>query len=390
VAANIDQQSLLVEVLNGIRVVKAYNLEERQKTRFARYSSQIVHHNMKATQARELVNPAIETISMVGLGLVLVLVFHTGTTLPDLVGFLTAVVLCFSPIKKLSGIFVAFARTSVGVERLQSLLAESPSVSEPIAPRNLGQLTQGVEFQSVSFGYRDEPVLTDISFHLRRGQRLGIAGESGSGKSTVINLLLRFYDPTKGSVMMDGIDFRSFRGSDLRQQMAFVGQDVVIFDMTIAENIGCGLPTAGRKAIEQAAKDAYADEFIRELPEGYDTRVGERGYSLSGGQRQRLAIARAFLKNAPILLLDEATAALDSKAESQVQRAIERLEENRTVVCVAHRLSTLENMDEILVLQRGRIVERGSFQALLEMGGEFASMAAKQGLRSGSFLKNET
>jgi ABC-type multidrug transport system fused ATPase/permease subunit len=234
--------------------------------------------------------------------------------------------------------------------------------------------------ERVGFAYRDREVLRDLDLAIPRGRKLGIAGESGSGKTTVLNLLFRFYDPTRGRVCIDGLDLREVSARALRQQMALVSQDVVIFDQTVAENIACGKLGASRAEVETAARAADAHEFIQDLPQGYDTRVGERGVTLSGGQRQRLAIARAFVRNAPILVLDEATAALDSASEAEVQRAIDRLAEHRTVICVAHRLSTLASMDCIVVLAEGRIVERGGFEELLRQGGLFAGMAARQGI----------
>ncbi|MGZ4988074.1 MAG: ABC transporter ATP-binding protein, partial [Limisphaerales bacterium] len=212
--------------------------------------------------------------------------------------------------------------------------------------------------------------------------KLGIAGESGSGKSTMINLLMRFYDPTIGTVKIDGIDLKDLAFADLRNSMALVSQDNILFDQTVAENIGCGKHGATRAEIEEAAKAASAHEFITRLPQGYDTRIGERGQTLSGGQRQRIAIARAFIRNAPILVLDEATASLDSHAEMEVQAAIERLEKNKTVICVAHRLSTLMEMDQIIVLKEGRVVEQGAFDELLRADGAFAGMARKQGIQA--------
>jgi subfamily B ATP-binding cassette protein MsbA len=214
-----------------------------------------------------------------------------------------------------------------------------------------------------------------------RGLKLGVAGESGSGKTTLLNLIFRFYDPTSGRVTIDGIDLRDVAVRDLRALMALVSQEVVLFDQTVAENIACGKPGATRAEVEAAARAAFAHEFICQLPQGYDTRVGERGTTLSGGQRQRLAIARAFVRDAPILVLDEATAALDSKAEAEVQAALDRLAEHRTVICVAHRLSTLSSMDRIIVLRDGRLIEEGSFEKLLQAGGAFAEMAARQGIR---------
>jgi subfamily B ATP-binding cassette protein MsbA len=209
---------------------------------------------------------------------------------------------------------------------------------------------------------------------------VGVAGESGSGKSTLVNLLFRFYDPTQGSIRIDGHDLREVSLADLSRLMALVSQEIVVFDLTVAENIACGRTGATRAEIEAAARAANAHDFILRLPEGYETRIGERGVTLSGGQRQRLSIARAFVRNAPILVLDEATASLDSAAEAEVQSAIEKLEENRTVLCIAHRLSTLARMDRIVVLAEGRIIEEGPFDLLLRKSGLFAAMAARQGI----------
>jgi ABC-type multidrug transport system fused ATPase/permease subunit len=223
-------------------------------------------------------------------------------------------------------------------------------------------------------------VLSDVNLRIPRGFKVGIAGESGSGKSTLVNLLFRFYDVTSGSIKIDGTDVRELSFEDLRRPMALVSQDVFVFRTSVAENIAAGKQGATREEIEAAARAANAHEFIVQLPKGYDTVIGERGMTLSGGQRQRLAIARAFVRDAPILALDEATASLDSQAELEVQAEIDRLEENRTVICIAHRLSTLVNMDHIIVLSKGRIVEQGNFDELVRAKGVFASMAARQGI----------
>jgi ABC-type multidrug transport system fused ATPase/permease subunit len=264
--------------------------------------------------------------------------------------------------------------------RLAELFREEPRVKEPANPRPLGHFQSTLAFDNVSFAYADRKVLRDFTLAIPRGLKLGIAGESGSGKTTLVNLLFRFYDPTRGAVLIDGLDVREVSPRDLRRQMALVSQDVVLFDQTVAENIACGKPGATPAEVEAAAKAAFAHDFILQLPQGYDTRIGERGVTLSGGQRQRLAIARAFVRDAPILVLDEATASLDSKAEAEVQAAIDRLAEHRTVICVAHRLSTLAGMDRIVVLSEGRIIEQGGFNELLAAAGAFAAMANRQGI----------
>lgn len=377
----ISQSSMLLEALAGIRVIQAFGLEAVQVERFRQHARQMIHYSMKSVQARELVNPITETIAMLGLGSLVLFIFWKQRSLPDMIGFITGLVMLLQPLKKLTALHVLIQQTAVGVERLFQLFQERPTVASKPAAQPLREFRDSLAFESVSFAYADKPVLQEVTLALRRGQKLGIAGESGSGKSTLVNLIFRFHDPTAGRVTVDGVDVRELALPDLRGHMALVSQEVVIFDQTIAENIACGKPGATRAEIETAARQAYAHEFITQLPQGYDTRVGERGVTLSGGQRQRLVIARAFVRNAPILVLDEATAALDSRAEAEVQQVIEQFAESRTVVCVAHRLSTLAAMDQIIVLAAGRIVEQGSFQELLRAGGVFADMARRQGIR---------
>jgi subfamily B ATP-binding cassette protein MsbA len=336
---------------------------------------------MKGVQAREMVNPAIEVISTLWLGgLVLYLYMNQGGV-SDFVYLITGLVWVYISIRKLGVVHVLFEQASVGVERLADVLRQQPTVREPDAPRPLREFRNEVRFHGVGFSYEPgRPALSGIDIALRRGMRLGVAGASGSGKSTIVNLLFRFYDPTEGRITVDGIDIRDVAVANLRGMMSLVSQEVILFDQTVAENIALGRAGATHDDIEAAARAAAAHDFILRLPQGYATRIGERGVTLSGGQRQRLALARAFVRNAPILVLDEATAALDSHAEAEVQAAIEKLEEDRTVLCVAHRLSTLANMDLILVIQEGRIVERGGFAELLEARGAFAAMALRQGL----------
>jgi subfamily B ATP-binding cassette protein MsbA len=380
----VSQASLLVEALSAIRVVKAFGLEEQQSERYRDYVRQSVHHSMKNVQAKELVNPLMEVTGMLGLGLLIVVVFYKRVEMPDLVSFFTGVMVMFTPIKKLANIPVFFAQAGVGVQRLMQVFQEQPSVKEPASPKPLPPFAQGIVFENVSFAYRDQLVLQNINFTLPRGFKLGIAGESGCGKSTLVNLVFRFYDPTAGCVKIDGLDLREVASRDLRQQMALVSQEIVIFDTTIAENIACGKMGATPAEVEEAARMAYAHDFILQKEQGYATRAGERGVTLSLGQRQRLCIARAFIRNAPLLVLDEATASLDAQSESEVQAAIDRLEQNRTVICIAHRLSTLAAMDKIIVLDKGRIIEEGTFKELLAQNGSFASMARKQGITSAS------
>jgi subfamily B ATP-binding cassette protein MsbA len=364
-------------------VVKAYSLETWQIGRFREIFRTMGRLGIKSMQAKELLNPIVETISMFGLGAVIVVIFISHTTVSNLVGFLTGVAMIFTPVKKLGGIHNYFTAASVSAMRLVDLFNEKPSVQEKPDAKPLARFSQGLTLENVSFSYDGKKtVLSNVNLNIPRGCKLGVAGESGSGKSTLTTLLLRFYDPVEGAIKMDGRNLRDISFDDLRGQMALMTQDVVVFDQTVAGNIACGKLDATREQIIAAAKEAYAHDFITHLPEGYDTRVGERGITLSGGQRQRLAIARAFVRNAPILILDEATAALDSASEAEVQATIDRLAENRTLVCIAHRLSTLKNCDRVVVFSQGKIIEEGTFDGLLRAGGVFADMARRQGIQA--------
>lgn len=379
--AQVLQSSLLVEMLASIRIIKAFGLEESENKRFSKYSHELVTHNVRSVKSKELVNPIIETISTIGLGAIILYICLTGRPMADLIGFLTGMIIFYTPVKKLASLHVTLNQTRVGVERLQQVFEEKPTVSEPLQPVPLPAFHQEIRFSGVSFSYDHRTVLENIDLTIPKGCWLGIAGESGSGKSTMLNLIYRFYDPVRGSLKMDGINFRDVSTSQLRSQMALVSQETILFDQTVAENIGSGRKDATRPEIEAASRAAGAHEFVQHLPLGYDTKIGERGVTLSGGQRQRLAIARAFVRNAPILVLDEATASLDSRTEEEVQKAIDQLCKDRTVICVAHRLSTLKNCHEIIVLDHGRIVQKGTYDQLLKIeGGHFAQMAARQGI----------
>ncbi len=374
------QTSQLVELVAGIRIIKAYLLEHAQIERYRKISRELVRQGMRGLRAKEMTTPLIEIISMLGLGVLVVFIFQTQTGIGVFVGFLMGMMAFFASVKKLAGVHILFEQAAPGVQRLVEILGMQPTVKEPAQPKTLTSFRTAIAFENVSFAYSKRPVIHQLTLRIPRGSKVGIAGPSGSGKSTLVNLLFRFYDPTAGAIKIDGTDLRDLSFRDLRQLMALVSQEVILFDQTVAENIACGKPDATRVEIEAAARAAYAHEFICQLGKGYDARVGERGVTLSGGQRQRLAIARAFIRNAPILVLDEATASLDSEAEAEVQRAIDHISENRTVICVAHRLSTLATCDLIIVMAEGRIVEQGGFTELLQAGGTFAAMARRQGI----------
>ena len=378
----VAQAMVAMESFQNVRVTKAYELAAAQTKLYRKAGDRSSYFVMKSVQSRAMLNPIIETLNSFGMGAVFVYAIWAGVTVDTLGMFLVALVLFYQPFKKLSTVQVYFTQAGLAIERLLTIVETNPTVLEPEHPREAAPFRQALEFHNVSFSYGDGPVVEHVSFKIPRGMRLGLAGESGSGKSSLLNLPFRFYDPTAGSITIDGAPIEEFSLADLRGQMALVSQDVLLFNATVAENISFGKQDATREEIIAAAKEAYAHEFISELPNGYDTPLGERGLRLSGGQRQRIAIARAFIRNAPILVLDEATAALDSQSEAEVQKAIDHLVENRTVICVAHRLSTLRNMHKIIVLARGKVVETGTFDELLSSGGIFAAMAARQSIHA--------
>jgi ATP-binding cassette, subfamily B, bacterial MsbA len=379
-ATSVIAGSVTLESFQNVRITKAYALEDVHAAQFRKNSERSTRFFMKGIQSREMLQPIVQTLSALSLSGVLIYAMWTNCNTKTLMAFIAALFVFGTSVKKLNTMGVFYTQLSIALERLLALFALKPSVKEIANPIPLNDFTRALEFRDVSFSYGDAPVLQDVSFTLERGQRLGLAGESGSGKSSLINLLFRFYDPTSGAVLIDGVPLDQLRVADLRFHMALVSQDILLFNGTVAENIALGKIGATREEVITAAKEAYADKFILELPEGYDTHLGERGQRLSGGQRQRIAIARAFVRNAPILVLDEATAALDAQSEAEVQKAIDHLAEHRTVICVAHRLSTLRSMDRILVLSQGRVVEQGTFDQLLAQRGLFTGMAARQSI----------
>ncbi len=377
-------QSALIEGFANMRVNKAYNLHDAHLREFRERLVGVRGLELSSIKARNMLNPIIEFITAMGVGTIILFIFATDRSVGDLTGFIVGLGMLFTPVKKLAGLPNYFASMHRPVERLTSLSEMIPSViSNPKAPQ-LGKEPITLAFEGVDFSYEEgNLVLEKFDLNLPPGFRLGLAGHSGSGKSTIINLVFRFYDPSRGRVSVNGKDLRELELGSYLEHLALVSQDVLLFNLTVAENIALGRSSnpPSREEIVEAAKKAHAHEFIEALPQGYDTTIGERGERLSGGQRQRLSIARAFVRNAPILVLDEATGALDAEAEAIVQQAIDELAENRTVICIAHRLSTLYSMDEILVLEAGRTVERGTFAQLLENGGAFAGMAARQGIQ---------
>jgi len=377
---------IATEGLAGHRIVKAFGAEGRESKRFSEATHQLYRTNMKITSALSALPPTMEFIG--GLAAIAALWYGAGKiaqkqlTAGEFSSFLTAAFMMYGPIKKLSRVNAALQQAIAAAQRIFELLDIHSEVREaPNAPA-LAVLKSSVEFRDVAFAYDDEPgrfILRHVSFSVRAGQVAAIVGLSGAGKTTLVNLIPRFYDVTEGAILVDGVDVRGVSLKSLRAQTALVTQETVLFDDTIAENIAYGVPDADHQRIEAASRAAHAHEFISQLPGGYDARIGERGQRLSGGQRQRLAIARAILKNSPLLVLDEATSALDAESELLVQDALANLMKDRTTFVIAHRLSTVRRADLIIALERGQVAEIGTHEELVSKpGGVYARLYALQ------------
>jgi ATP-binding cassette subfamily B protein len=368
----------LQETIQGIRIVKAFTLEDAMRERTAADIAAIEQASNKMARVSNRSSPLMETLGGFSIAVVILYsgsrVIHTGASPGEFFSFIAAFLLAYEPAKRLARLNIDLHSALVGVRVLLDVIDSPASEPADVDRPALALSTATVEMRDVSFAYREgEPVLRGLSFTAEPGRVTALVGASGSGKSTVLNLLLRFYNPGGGSILIDGQDIAGVSRQSLRQQIAYVGQDVFLFRGTIRENIAFGRPEAAEAQIVAAAQAAFAHDFITAFPLGYDTPVGEHGMQLSGGQRQRIAVARALIKDAAIILLDEATAALDSESERQVQEAIARLCEGRTTLVIAHRLHTIANADSVHVLEGGRIVESGRHEDLLRAGGRYAS-----------------
>ena len=379
---------IATEALAGHRIVKAFGAEAREAERFGRASDQLYRTNMKITGALSALPPIMELIggaALVGAlwyGARRVQVQPQVMSPGAFVGFLGTAFMMYTPIKKLSRVNASLQQAIAAAQRIFELLDTHSEVRERPNAGALAPLRDTVEFRDVGFAYDDEPerfTLRHVSFKVRAGQIAALVGLSGAGKTTLVNLIPRFYDVTEGAILVDGVDVREASLRSLREQTALVTQETVLFDDTIAANIAYGVPGADRARIEAAARAAHAHEFIALLPGGYDARIGERGQRISGGQRQRLAIARAILKDSPLLVLDEATSALDAESELLVQDALSNLMQNRTTFVIAHRLSTVRRADVIIALEQGRVAEIGTHDELVARpNGVYAKLHALQ------------
>ncbi|HTL57334.1 MAG TPA: ABC transporter ATP-binding protein [Candidatus Limnocylindrales bacterium] len=365
------------ESFSGNRVIKAYNLENLVVEQYRANAAKFVGHAMRIVRSSEIPGPLLEFFGAIGVSIVLVYLAMQGRDRPSAAGFLSLILALFAmyrPLKNLTRLYNNLEQARAASQRVFELLAIKNEIVEPANPKRLQAAGVAIEFANVDFSYGDKQVLHNINLIVKPGQLIALVGSSGSGKTTVTNLLLRFYDPQRGSIRIGGIDIRDVTTRDLRAQIAVVTQETVLFNDTIQRNIELGCPGAAHEEILAAAKHAHAYGFIMEKADGFATMIGEKGVLLSGGQRQRLAIARAILKNAPILILDEATSSLDTESERAVQAALEDLMQGRTTLCIAHRLSTIQNADVIVVMDAGRIVETGTHAELIASGGIYCKL----------------
>ncbi len=373
----------LDETFQNVHVVKAYGQEEYEVSKARSGIFRLFTLYMRASRVQAAASPMMEAVGAIGIAAVIgyggYQVIHGENTPGGFFSFIAAMIMAYKPLRSLAGLNNQLQEGLAAANRFFGVLDNKPVIRDMDHTVPLHVPNGDIVLERVSFRYNDHvAALSDVSLHVPAGQMVALVGASGSGKTTIMNILLRFYHIEQGNIWIDGQDISDVSIVSLRQSIAVVSQDIMLFDDTVANNIAYGMRDASREAIEEAASMAAAHEFIMELPQGYDTKVGSHGVNLSGGQRQRLCIARAFLKDAPILLLDEATSALDSQSEHMVQDALLKLMASRTTLVIAHRLSTIQHADRIYVLEKGRVVESGTHQSLLDKGQYYAALYQRQ------------
>jgi len=378
-----ELSGLLQDNLSGMKEIQAFGKEGAESRKFRDFCHYYSGVNIRANKANAFFQPTVELLTSLGtvavLGIGGVMALRGSLSTADIVGFFMYLGLFYQPLTVLARLVEDVQSSFAGGVRVLEILDTEPDVPEAATVDSSFTAQGELTFECVDFHYQqEEPVLADISFTAAPGQMVALVGATGVGKTTLVSLIERFYDPVAGKISLDSIDIKNLPVAALRSQLSIVLQDVFLFNGTVADNIAYGVGSASRGEIEAAAKTAYADGFIREMPQGYDTRVGERGARLSGGQKQRIAIARAVLRDTPVLILDEATSAVDTETEAQIQKAIENLAGSRTVLVIAHRLSTVRKADLILVLENGRVAERGRHEELLALGGIYAKLCQTQ------------
>ena len=377
-----DINAFLHEAFTGTKIVKAFCMEEHEKKRFAQKSRGIFRLEMKENRVREMSSPLMELLGGLGIGFI---IWYGGRqviagtySFGAFMSFLTAVGLMYQPLKKISRLNNAIQRGMAAIERIYDILEQKSDLIETDTPVEIRPGSHRITFENVSFKYDRDLVLKNINLKAEVGEIIALVGVSGGGKTSLVNLIPRFYDPTEGRILLDEVDIRQVAIEALRARIAMVTQEPILFNDSIRNNIAYGMLTASEQQIEAAAKAAYAYDFIKGFPEGFNTSIGELGGKLSGGQRQRICIARALLKDAPILILDEATSSLDSESEILVQKALGNLMKGRTTFVIAHRLSTIGNADRIIVIVDGRIVEEGRHDDLLDRRQEYYKLYQMQ------------
>lgn len=388
-SSDIAQQQLgsmlgvIDETLVGMRVLKAFNAENHQHLRFMKLNNVLFRTRNRIAARRELASPLSETMGVIVVSIILwvggKMVFSgQGFEGAEFIGYIALFSQIINPFKNLSSAFYNVQKGTSALDRIEKLLNAENTITESSNAKSVNAFQNSIELRNVNFAYGDKQILSDVSFTVTKGKTIALVGASGAGKSTLVDLIPRFHDVTGGQILIDGNDIREYKIDDLRRLIGVVSQDPVLFNDTLYNNITLGTGGATRERVEEAARIAHADKFIAQKTDGYETVAGDRGARLSGGERQRITIARAVLKNPPILILDEATSSLDTESERIVQEAINKLMQNRTCIVIAHRLSTVKHADEIIVMDRGRIAERGDHHSLLGAGGIYTRLVEMQ------------